>query len=68
MYTKKFRFRFVDIELGKSLKIADQYNIYAYDAYLIQCALNYKSPLISLDRNLSNKARELHIEILEVTL
>ena len=64
---KKIPIRFVDVELENSLQIADQYTIYAYDAYLLRCALKYKSALISLDKNLLKKAKELHIKTLEVT-
>lgn len=58
--------RFLDVELRQSLEIAAKLNIYAYDAYLIQCALKYKSPLLSLDRNLINSARHIGADILEV--
>lgn len=58
--------RFLDVELRQSLEIAAKLNIYAYDAYLIQCALKCKSPLLSLDRNLINSARQIGADILEV--
>jgi len=58
--------RLVDIELEQSLKIADTLGIYAYDAYLIRCALKYKSPLLSLDRNLVNSARRMKARVIEV--
>lgn len=58
--------RFVDVELEESLKIADTLGIYAYDAYLIRCALKYKSPLISLDRKLANAAKEMKARVIEV--
>ena len=58
--------RFVDVELEESLKIADTLGIYAYDAYLIRCALKYKSPLISLDRKLINAAKEMKARVIEV--
>jgi predicted nucleic acid-binding protein len=58
--------RFVDVELEESLKIADTLGIYAYDAYLIRCALKYKSPLISLDRKLVNAAKEMKARVIEV--
>jgi predicted nucleic acid-binding protein len=54
--------RLVDVELEETLKIADTLGIYAYDAYLIRCALKYQSPLISLDRNLVNAAKEMKQE------
>jgi predicted nucleic acid-binding protein len=58
--------RFVDVELEETLKIADALGIYAYDAYLIRCALKYRAPLISLDRNLVNAAKEMKVKVIEV--
>lgn len=58
--------RFVDVELEETLKIVDALGIYAYDAYLIRCALKYKSPLISLNRNLIDAARWMKVRIMEV--
>ncbi len=58
--------RFVNVELEETLKIADALGIYAYDAYLIRCALKYKSPLISLDRGLIGAAKEMQARVIEV--
>ena len=58
--------RVVDIELDESLKLADELNIYAYDAYLIRCAIKYKSPLLSLDQSLVNSAKLVKAQIIEV--
>jgi len=58
--------RFVDVELEEALRIADALGIYAYDAYLIRCALKYRSPLISLDRNLVKAAKEMKVKVIEV--
>jgi len=58
--------RFVDVELEEMLKIADALGIYAYDAYLIRCALKYQSPLISLDQSLVNAAKEMKARVIEV--
>ena len=58
--------RFVDVELEESLQIADTLGIYAYDAYLIRCALKYKSPLISLDRKLISAAKRMKARVIEV--
>jgi len=57
--------RLVDVELEQSLRIADTLGIYAYDAYLIRCALKYKSPLLSLDRNLVNSAKRMKARVIE---
>ena len=58
--------RFVDIELEKAVDLAGRFNIYAYDAYLIRCALKYQAPLITLDRRLENTAQLAGAKILEV--
>lgn len=60
--------RFVDVELDESIKIAAPLKIYAYDAYLIRCAIKYKAPLLSLDRNLVNSAKVLNVQVLEVKI
>ena len=58
--------RLVDVELEQSLRIADTLGIYAYDAYLIRCALKYKSPLLSLDQRLANSAKRMKARVIEV--
>ena len=63
---RKIRVDFVEVELEESLNIAQQLNIYAYDAYLIRCALKYEAPLISLDRGLRGYAQQMNINVLEV--
>lgn len=60
--------RFVEVELEESLKIAAELNIYAYDAYLIRCALRYNVPLISLDKGLIHVAQIKNIRIIEVNV
>jgi predicted nucleic acid-binding protein len=57
----------VDVELEQSLEIAEKLNIYAYDAYLIRCALRYKSSLLSLDGNLVDSAKRMKVKVIEVT-
>ncbi|MEK7274967.1 MAG: type II toxin-antitoxin system VapC family toxin [Candidatus Desantisbacteria bacterium] len=59
--------KFLDVELEESLKIADRLGIYAYAAYLIRCALKYKSPLIALDQNLVSFAKQMNVKVMEVT-
>ncbi len=58
--------RFVEVESEETLKIADAVSTYAYDAYLIRCAVKYKKPLISLDRNLTTAAKEMGARVIEV--
>jgi predicted nucleic acid-binding protein len=53
------------IEIRAALDIATQYNIYAYDAYFLQCALNLRSPLLTLDRQMKGIAQKIGIQIME---
>jgi len=53
------------IDIGAALKIATQYNIYAYDAYFLECALNLHSPLLTLDRQMRAIAKEIDIQVME---
>jgi predicted nucleic acid-binding protein len=58
--------RLVDVELEESLEIAQRLEVYAYDAYLIRCAVKYMAPLISLDQHLIEGAKEMKVKVLEV--
>jgi len=48
--------RLVGVELAESLQLAAELNIYAYDAYLLRCAMRYSVPLLTLDQQLSRLA------------
>ena len=52
-------------DIKGALSIAVKYNLYAYDAYFLECADNLRSPLLTLDMGLQRVARELGITILE---
>ena len=39
--------------------------IYAYDAYFLECALNLRSPLLTLDRRMKGIAQEIGIQVME---
>jgi predicted nucleic acid-binding protein len=42
--------RFTDVSLSTALELAQRLGIYAYDAYIICCALQHQCALVSLDR------------------
>ncbi len=65
-YYSQIKIRFVEIDLNKALDIAYKYNIYAYDAYFIVSAKQYKSKLISLDEGLISVAKQNKIITIEV--
>ena len=58
--------RFVEVELVESLVLADELDLYAHDAYLLRCAEKYRSPLLSLDKNLVQSAKSKKIAVLEL--
>ena len=58
--------RYVEPDFFKALKLSKQINMYAYDAYFIDCAIRYKSPLLTLDRRLKAAAHNMNVETLEV--
>lgn len=58
--------RFTEVELENTLAIVAELGIYAYDAYLLRCAMKYQTALITLDRKLAQVAQEMNIEVVEV--
>ncbi len=58
--------KFVDISLEQTLEISHSQKIYAYDAYLLQCARQTATVLLTLDKKLHVVAKKMGIAILEV--
>jgi predicted nucleic acid-binding protein len=56
----------IDIQLKDAIDICYHRGIYAYDAYMIACAQQYRLPLLTLDKRLSLVAKEEKIRVLEV--
>ena len=63
---KQIPIRFVNSEIEEAIQLAYSLKIYAYDAYLIQCAIKYNSALLSLDQGLINSAKLLKVKVVEV--
>ena len=59
-------FRFVDVELHRSLELSDQLGIYAYDAYVLTCAQRMRCPLLTLDAKLASAAQDANVDVLEI--
>ena len=55
----------VDVDLKQALEIVDTHKVYAYDAYMIACALNRNCPLLTLDGGLIHAARAAGVEVWE---
>jgi predicted nucleic acid-binding protein len=58
--------RLMDVDLIRSLELSKELNIYAYDAYFIECARYLSLPLVSLDERLINASKGIGINIIEV--
>ena len=62
----RMSFRFTDIDLMQSLELSQRLNLYAYDAYVLACAINLRSPILTLDKKLAKAAKSVGIRVLEV--
>jgi predicted nucleic acid-binding protein len=58
--------RLSEIDLEVAVCIAEEYGISAYDAYVLECADRYRTPLLSLDRSQCAVAQNMGIEVLEI--
>lgn len=50
----------------RCVELSHRLNIYAYDAYIIGCAMNQRASILSLDSALQELASSLNIEVIEV--
>ena len=62
----KIPLRYTRTDFVRTMKIAKQAKIYAYDAYFLDCSIRHNAPLLTLDRQLLTVAKNLNIAILEV--
>jgi predicted nucleic acid-binding protein len=53
------------VDVRAALLLAGHFRIFAYDAYFLQCALETKSPLLTLDRGMKHVAKLLDITLVE---
>lgn len=63
--TSQIPVRLLPVDIPEALELALDYDIYAYDAYFLQCAKNLSCPLITLDTRMKQVANDLNIDILE---
>jgi predicted nucleic acid-binding protein len=65
-YYEDIPIQFYEIDLNASLKLCEEYNLYAYDAYVLECAIKYRAPLLTLDASLGETAQRAGVNVLEV--
>ena len=63
--SQKIPVKLVPVKIVDAMKIAVRFNIYAYDAYYVQCCIENKLPLISLDNRMCDVAKSLGIRVVE---
>lgn len=62
--TSQIPVRLLPVDIPEALELALAYDIYAYDAYFLQCAKTLSCPLITLDTRMKQVANDLNIDIL----
>jgi predicted nucleic acid-binding protein len=55
----------VDVDLKQALEIVDKHKVYAYDAFMIACAVDRGCPLLTLDGGLAYAAKAAGVEVWE---
>ena len=63
--TQKVPVKLIKVDIPKALSIALTHNIYAYDAYFLQCAVAASCSILSLDKKLIEIAQKLNIKVVE---
>ena len=58
--------QYVSVDMANALSIAAQVNVYAYDAYFLDCALRHAAPLLTLDRTLGRVAAALGVNLVSL--
>ena len=58
--------KYLEYPLEQAVELAARLGMYAYDAYLVQCAMQTNSPLLTLDRRLWVAAKKIGIQTLEI--
>ena len=58
--------RYIEPDFIKVLHLSKENNMYAYDAFFLDCAIRYKAPLLTLDKKLKSVANSLNLDSLEV--
>ncbi len=63
--SQRIAVRLVSVKIHDAMKIALRFNIYAYDAYYLQCCIENKAPLLSLDDRMCDIAGSLRLKVVE---
>jgi predicted nucleic acid-binding protein len=58
--------RYIEPDFVQSLSLSKKIDLYAYDAYFLDCAIRHKAPLLTLDKKLKMAAEKINIATLGV--
>ena len=58
--------RYIEPDFVKVLHLSKETNLYAYNAYFLDCSIRHKAPLLTLDKKLKSAADNLSLDTLEV--
>ncbi len=61
--SQRIAVRLLPVKISEAMTLALKFGIYAYDAFYIQCCLETKLPLISLDSRMCEVATSLSIKV-----
>ncbi len=61
---KEIPIKLVEVDLYQSLEIGAKFRMFAYDSFLLSCAIAHHTPLMTLDEPLKAAARQLGIVVL----
>ncbi|NTU41685.1 MAG: type II toxin-antitoxin system VapC family toxin [Nitrospirales bacterium] len=61
--SQRIAVRLLSVKIHEAMKIALRFKIYAYDAYYLQCCIENKRSLVSLDVRMCETARSLGIKV-----
>lgn len=65
-YHQNIPIRFMDISLKTAVRLADELDVYAYDAYVIACAQNHNGQLLTLDGSQRDAAEKAGVEVIYI--
>jgi predicted nucleic acid-binding protein len=63
---ERMELRYTEVALAAALQLAQDLDIYAYDAYILECARQNDCSLMTLDNGLRHAASQRAIPILEI--
>ena len=63
--TAAFRVSLRDVEMAAALDLAAKHGLYAYDAYILQCAINVRGKLVTLDKRMGTIGRSIGLDVVE---